>query len=105
MDTHWQSLIKRIQSESHYCNGYSVGESKKLYAISQVTVTIALQDGNPIMWEVVGSCKAEPNSLIEPIAQMASSIRRLSELCKSPKQVSEIIEKLVDSLAKDGVLG
>lgn len=101
MNTYWQSLIKRIQSESYHCNGTAKSGSKKLGALSQVTVKIVLQDGNPIMWEVAGSCKAEPTSLIEPIAKVGDSIRRLSELCQSPGQVGEILDKLVSNLSNN----
>lgn len=98
MNTYWQSLIRRIQSESYHCNGTAKSGSKKLGALSQVTVKIVLRDGNPIMWEVAGSCKAEPTSLIEPIAKVGDSIRRLSELCQSPEQVGEILESVVRGL-------
>lgn len=101
MNTYWQSLIKRIQSEGYRCNGTAKSGSKKLDAVSQVTVRIVLHDGNPIMWEVAGSCRAEPTSLIEPIAKVGHSIRRLSELCQSPEQVGEIIDRLVSNLSKD----
>jgi hypothetical protein len=100
LNSYWNPLIKRIQSESHHCNGTAKSGSKKLNSVSQVTVRIVLQDGNPIMWEIAGSCKAEPTSLVESIARVGHSIRRLSELCQSSQQVGDIIEKLVDSLVQ-----
>lgn len=94
-NTYWNPLIERIQSESHRCN------KKTVNAISQVTVRIILHDGHPIMWEVIGSNKIEPTSLLtETIGRMAYNIGRLSRLCTSPEQVNQIIEKLVDKLSK-----
>ena len=95
MNTYWHPLIKRIQSESYRCNG------KTIDAISQVTVRIALHDGCPIMWEVAGSCKVEPSSLLETLAGISHNIRQLSELCQSPEQVDDVLKKLVGSLSKN----
>jgi len=93
MNNYWNSLIKRIQSESYRQNG------KTTDAVSQVSVKIVLHDGNPIMWEVVGANKIEPScDLTESVGSVSHYIRQLSELCQTPEQVSKTMESFIAGL-------
>ena len=91
-NNYWNSLIKRIQSESYRKNGNTTD------AVSQVEVSIVLYDGNPILWQVTNSGKIEPTcSLTETVGAASHHLRRLSEVCP-PEKINEVLAKLVDSL-------
>jgi hypothetical protein len=93
INTYWNSLIKRIQSESYRKNGNTID------AVSQVEVSVVLYDGNPIVWQVTNSGKIEPTcSLTETVGAASHHLRRLTELCNSPDQVNDVLKRLIDSL-------
>lgn len=95
MNTNWNSLTKRIQSESYQKNG------KTIDAVSSVSVRIVLQDGNPILWEILGSNKIEPScTLTETVAKFSNRIQQLMELCDSQEQVDRLLARLIENLQK-----
>lgn len=92
-NNHWNSLVKRIQAESHRRNGNTID------AVSQVSVNIVLHDGNPILWEITGSNKIEPScTLTETVGMFSHHIQRLAELCQSTERANDLLGKLIDSL-------
>lgn len=92
INSYWNSLIKRIQSEATWRNG------KTRDGVSRVNISVIVQDGKPVLWEVVNSAKVEPScDVTEILAAVNGSIRQLSERCNSPCEVEHKIASLIDN--------
>lgn len=92
INSYWNNLIKRIQSEANYRNG------KTSNGVSKVNVSVIVQDGKPVLWEVTNSAKIEPScDVTEILASINGSLRLLSEICGSPCEVEHRIATLIDN--------